>query len=167
MSETFDEYRQRLLGYLGDRDPIAVLGASAHDLRAIVAGNDEAALRTSPAPGKWSVAQILAHLADDEIVLGWRLRAVLADSGCALAGFDQERWADALRYAEIPAATSLERFDQLRAWNLDLLRGLRADEWERYGMHSERGRESVRDMARLYAGHDLNHTLQVKRIVGR
>ncbi|MGZ8868796.1 MAG: DinB family protein [Thermoanaerobaculia bacterium] len=166
MSESFDDYKQRLLGYLGDRDPIDVLGATAKDLRAPVVGKDEAVLRASPSPGKWSVAQIAAHLADDEIVLGWRLRAVLADSGCEIAGFDQATWANTMRYAEIPAATSLERFDQMRAWNLDLLRGLRPEEWERYGIHSERGRESVRDMARLYAGHDLNHTLQIARIVG-
>jgi hypothetical protein len=165
MSESFDEYKQRLLGYLGDRDPLAVLGATANDLRARIAGHDEAVLRARPSPGKWSVGEILAHLADDEIVLGWRLRAVLAESGCEIAGFDQARWADELRYTEIPAATSLERFDRMRAWNLALLRGLRPDEWDRYGMHSERGRESVRDMARLYAGHDLNHTLQIERIV--
>ena len=160
----FEDLR-RLLGYLGDRDPLDVQSTTAEELRRLIAGRSDETLTRSPAPGKWSVAQILGHLAEGEIVLGYRMRSMLAESGCAIAAYDQARWAESMRYEGIPAATSLERFAQLRAWNLAMLKDLSDEEWERFGLHSERGRESVRDTARLYAGHDLNHTMQIRRIV--
>ncbi|HSN68350.1 MAG TPA: DinB family protein [Thermoanaerobaculia bacterium] len=165
MSESFDEYKRRLHGYLGDRDPLEVQSETVEQLRRLIHGRSDETLTRSPAPGKWSVAQILGHLADGEIVLGYRMRSMLAESGCPIAAYDQARWAESMRYSEIPAATSLERFAQLRAWNLALLSNLSDEEWDRFGVHAERGRESVRDTARLYAGHDLNHTMQIRGIL--
>lgn len=165
MSESFDDYKRRLHGYLGDRNPLEVQAETVEELRRLIHGRSAEDLTRSPAPGKWSVAQILGHLAEGEIVLGYRMRSALAESGCAIAAYDQARWADAMRYRDTPAAVWLERFAQLRAWNLEMLRGLRDEEWERFGLHAERGRETVRDMARLYAGHDLNHTIQIREIL--
>lgn len=160
------EYRERMFGFVGDRDPLEVQRETADAIGRLIAGRSDAVLRKNPAPGKWSVAQILSHLADAEIVGGFRLRAALAEPRSALAAYDQDLWAQSMRYDEIPAAASLERFAQLRAWNMALYASLREDEWERFAIHAERGRESVRDHARLYAGHDLNHMTQVRRILG-
>lgn len=165
MSESFEEYKARLLGYVGERDPLEILRGSATALEQLLRGTAPERLTAAPAPGKWSVAEILAHLADDELILAYRMRAVLVTPGSEILAFDQERWSKALRYRDIPAAASLHAFRTFREWNLELLGRLSKQEWDAFGIHEERGKESIRDMVLIYAGHDINHTNQVRRIV--
>jgi len=162
--ESFDEYKRRLLGYLGERDPLEVMAATPAALRARVDALSAAALYAAPAPGKWSVAQIMAHLADSDLVFAYRVRTILAKSGTPIAAYDQDGWAAAFRYEQVPPEQSLERITAVRESTLVLLRALSAEEWQRYGIHEERGKESVDDLTRLYAGHDFNHMQQVDRI---
>jgi uncharacterized damage-inducible protein DinB len=136
-------------------------------LRALVAGRDERELARPPAPGRWSVREILAHLADCEVVLAWRLRSILATSGVPLQAFDQDRWAAAFKYDQVPCSESLDLFEANRRANLRLLRSLDPALFENFGMHQERGRESVNHLIRLNAGHDLNHLRQIEAILGR
>jgi hypothetical protein len=165
MSETSEQYRDRLAGYVGQRDPMKILQETPALLRRLIVRKSPALLARRPQPEKWSVREILSHLADDELVLGYRLRMVLANPGCAIEGFDQAQWAKVLRYSSIEPARSVARFREIRQWNLDLMSRLSPEEWQRYGVHAERGRETPRDMALLYAGHDLNHAAQIRRIV--
>jgi hypothetical protein len=123
-------------------------------------------LRQRPAPGKWSVTEILAHLADTEIVASWRIRAVLGSPGTPLQAFDQDTWATAGHYDRRDARTSLELFRVLREVNLALYKTLTPEQWKHHGMHAERGVETVEHTVRLFAGHDLNHTRQVELILG-
>ena len=123
-----------------------------------------ARLSKPPAKGKWSVRQILAHLAEDELVWGYRIRKVLETNGVAIEGFDQERWALTGRYESSDPRISLEMLRALRAANLQLLNGLSKSQWKRYGRHSEFGRLTIERISRMLAGHDLNHRMQVKRI---
>jgi hypothetical protein len=166
MRETPQEYTQRILSNIGDADPWDVLASTQSRLRHLVEGRSEDMLRRKTAPDRWSVAEILAHLADCEVVTGWRLRSILASSGAALQPFDQNRWADVFRYQQTPANDSLELFDANRRGNLRLLRGVDPALHENFGMHAERGRESISHLIRLYAGHDLNHLRQVEALVG-
>ena len=163
--ESIAEYKKRTFDLVAGADGLTVQRATAATLRRIISSVPQELLTRKPAPNKWSIAEIIAHLADDEIVLGYRIRSILANSGCAIVAFDQDRWASVMRYSEIPAEVSLERFERLREWNLALLEQLTDEEWERFGMHEERGRESVRDLALFYAGHDRNHLQQIERIV--
>src|SRR5690606_29240641 len=103
------------------------------------------------------------HLADTELVYGYRLRNVLAADEPEIAAYDQDAWCDRLRYNDEDLADALDELDVLRRRNLRLLERLRADEWERGGQHEERGRESVRQMVRLLAAHDLAHLGQIER----
>ena len=165
MKETFAQYKARLFGYVGQRDPMAILRQTPSILQRLVARQSPRRLRRQPKPGKWSVAEILAHMADVEIVLAYRVRRVLAQPRAPIEAFDQDVWAAALRYRGIDPAKSLARQRELRRWNIDLLGRLTAEEWSRFGNHSERGRESVRDMVKLLAGHDRNHTGQVRAVL--
>ena len=167
MSESSAEYKARLIGYVGERAPLEILSETAATLRQLLEGADAEALVRPPAPGKWTIAEILAHLADDEFILAYRMRAVLVDPGVEIISFDQNRWADDLRYRETRPEASLHAFEAARRWNLELMNTLTPEEWSRYGVHEERGRESIRDMALLYAGHDINHSNQIRAIVGR
>lgn len=157
-------YIAALLGMLGDRDPMAVLAELPDAVDGLLAGVPEAKLRQPEAPGKWSLAQVVQHLADSELVWGWRLRLVLAHDRPAITGYDQDAWAERLRYAEAPLDDAREQLRVLRRVHLRMLRGLRPEERARVGVHSERGEESVEHLVRLYAGHDLVHRRQLARI---
>ena len=157
-------YIRALFDLLGDRDPLEVQRELVPALREAIAGLSEADLRRPERPGKWSIAQVIQHLADGELVTGYRYRAAIAQDGIEIAGYDQDAWADNLHYADADVESALTDLAALRAANLRLLSRLTEEEWQRAGMHAERGRESVRQLARLDAGHDLLHRRQIERI---
>jgi hypothetical protein len=159
-------YVRALLDLLGSRDPFAVLGELLPWLERRTAGLDEGTLRRAEAPGKWSVIDVVQHLGDAELVMGFRIRTVLTEMEPKLQGYDQDRWASVLRYAEVPIDLALGQLRGLRGANLRLLRTLTPEQRERVGLHSERGRESVDLMLRMMAGHDLVHRRQIDRILG-
>jgi hypothetical protein len=159
-----DRYIQMLLDTLAGRDPLVTMPELPRAIEALVAGLDDAALRRPEKPGKWSVIQVVQHLADSEIVWGYRARKVLAAPGATIAGYDQDAWSATLRYDAANLEIALAQLRAMRAANLALLGSLTDEEWERAGMHSERGPESVRQMSRLIGGHDFVHRNQIARI---
>jgi DinB superfamily len=92
---------------------------------------------------------------------------MIENSGCPLAGFDQDKWARLGDYSSWKPADALQLFGLLREANLRLLKQLKAEEWARHGMHAERGKISVRDLARHMAGHDMNHVDQTRTILAK
>jgi tRNA-binding protein len=166
MIETPQQYTARLLSLSADTDPLTVLQTTAARLRTLIAGRSREDLGRQPEPSRWSVVQILAHLADAEIVGAWRFRSVLESDGVALQPFDQNVWADGFRYADTDPFESVQLFDVNRRATLALLTRVEPQRREHHGMHAERGRESVDHLMRLYAGHDLNHLGQVERLIG-
>jgi hypothetical protein len=157
-------YIASLLTVLGDRDPFAVMEEQADALAAIGAGVPDPLLRRPEAPGKWSMIEVMQHLADTELVYGYRVRTTLATPGAPIIGYDQDVWARTLRYRDATFAEAMEQMRILRRINLRLLKSLSEEELDRFGMHSERGRESVRQVIRLTGGHDLVHRRQLERI---
>ena len=166
MSETVLEYKERLHSHLSGKDTLTVLSETPAILRQLTESVPDNVLRHRPAPEKWSVMEIAAHLADVEIVIGWRTRLILgAEDGVPILGYDQDRWVVAGKYDKQPLSSALDAFTALRRRNLELYRSLTAEQWNKYGLHSERGEESVRDVVKLNAGHDLNHLEQIRRIL--
>ncbi len=157
-------YADAMLEYLGGREPLPVFAKTPEDLRNAVAGLSQKQLETPEKPGKWSIAAVVQHLADVEIVLGFRYRKLLGQPGAALPAIDQDAWADRLGYltADVPAA--LEDFEAVRRANLRLLRRVTPEQLQLFGMHEERGRETLQHMIRLYAAHDCYHLYQIERI---
>ncbi|HET9424348.1 MAG TPA: DinB family protein [Gemmatimonadaceae bacterium] len=159
-------YTAAVLALVGDRSPVDILAATEARLRESIRGLSKAQLAKPEAPGKWSINHVLRHLADSEIVWGWRLRMVLSHDRPTITGYDQDAWADRLRYGEADAGESIAEFAALRAGNLRLLRQASPEDMQRVGVHAERGEESVAHMMKLYAGHDLLHLNQIQRISG-
>lgn len=157
-------YIEAVLDLVGDRNPVELLEELPTALEAIVAGVGGAELRRPEAEGKWSMSEVLAHLSDSELVWAYRLRMVLAEADPVLTGYDQDRWATYLRYRDRDPEAAVEEIRFFRGRNLELVKGLSDEERARSGRHSERGRESVEHMIRLYAGHDLVHRRQLERI---
>ncbi len=159
-----EAYTSALLGLLGTQNPLVVLRETPDALRAAVERLTPAQVGHPEAPGKWSTRQVVQHLADAELVGGFRLRMILAHERPALAPYDQDLWANRLRYGDSDIHEALEQFSVLRRANLRLWGGASPAELARAGMHAERGEESVEQMRRLYAGHDLAHRHQLARI---
>lgn len=158
------KYTQSLLELLDGREPLAVLSELPKALHAAIDGLSAADLARPEAPGKWSILHVLDHLTDQESVVAYRIRSVVAEDEPQLRGYDQDLWAARLRYGTAPAATVLGELQGLRQRNRRLLEALDAAEFERIGQHTERGPESVRRICLLTAGHDLVHRRQIARI---
>jgi hypothetical protein len=165
MKETVQEYIARIQGKVAGKDPLRVQSTTAMKLGSLLKRKTPAKLRKRPAPDKWSVAEILAHLADAEIVTSWRVRSILGAPGTPLQAFDQDAWAAAGQYARRDARKSLEQFRVLREGNLALFKSLKPEQWKHYGMHAERGEESLETILLRIAGHDINHLEQIEAIL--
>jgi uncharacterized damage-inducible protein DinB len=158
------EYVAAVLGLLGDRNALDVLEQTAQALgRTLHALSDEQ-VKQPEADGKWSVRDVLQHLADSELVWGFRLRMALTQDRPRLVGYDQDLWAARLHYEHSDPRQALEQFGVLRRSNLALLKGASDDDWQRVAVHAERGAQTIEQMVRLCAGHDLVHLNQVERI---
>jgi hypothetical protein len=160
--ETPAQYVQRILSNVEGKDPLQVLGATAAKLRRSVHDAAPDMLRRRPAPDKWSPVEIIAHLADVEIVMSWRFRSILAHDGVPIQPFEQDEWVANLRYEATDPAESVDLFEAARAANLRLLRRVDPRRLENHGMHPQRGRETAAHLIRLLAGHDLNHLTQLE-----
>jgi uncharacterized damage-inducible protein DinB len=158
------EYTAAILDLLGTGDPIDVLKRTPDAIRDAIAGLSDAQLSQPESPGKWSLRHVVQHLADSELVWGYRLRMVLAQERPLITGYDQDLWSERLHYERQPIDEALDRFAVLRRSNLRLLSDAAADDLRRIGVHAERGEESVSRMIGLYAGHDLLHLRQLARI---
>jgi hypothetical protein len=159
-------YVAAVLELLGERDPLQLLRGTPDELRRAMEGHDRTRLTRPEAPGKWSVRDVVQHLADNDLVWGFRLRMTLAHERPPLAGYDQDLWAQGLAYDRVTPEEALEAFAAMRRANLALLERVPDAALDRVAIHSERGEESVRAMIPLYAGHDLVHLRQVERILG-
>jgi uncharacterized damage-inducible protein DinB len=159
-----DAYVAGVLEALGQRDPLQVMRETPARLRAIVSKLPASAITAREAPGKWSIGEVIQHLADSELVGGNRFRMVMAHDRPPLLAYDQDLWAERLRYSESNVNDALEEFTTLRRSNVRLFEHATDEDFKRVGMHSERGAESLRHLLKLYAGHDLVHLRQIERI---
>ena len=167
MPESFEAYRSRVRGYLGDRDPLQVLRRTPTDLEQVVAGLPETAAARRPKPQKWSVLEIVAHMFDAELAFGWRIRSVVTDPGAPLPWFDQDKWAESLQYNSRHLSAELHQFRALREANLVVIESVPRSAWpDHYGIHKLRGRQTLADFVEMEAAHDLNHLRQISGMVG-
>jgi hypothetical protein len=162
VSETVQQYTQRILANAQGLDPIKVQSATNKKIVRLTKGASAAKLRKRPAPDKWSVAEILAHLADVEIVIGWRMRSILANPGTPIQAYDQNAWVSSGHYDKRDPRKSIEIHRVLREANLALLKSLTHAQWKHSGQHAERGEESIDRIVRMLAGHDVNHIQQIE-----
>ncbi|HET9283100.1 MAG TPA: DinB family protein [Candidatus Angelobacter sp.] len=165
MQETGEQYTQRLLSYGEGKDPLRLQQAAPKKLAKLLKGKNKKQLTRKPAPDKWSIAEIVAHLADGEIAIAWRLRQILSSNAIPIQAYDQDSWARTFDYARRDPRQSLANFTSLREANLALLKSVPRKLWDNYGVHQERGNESISHVVRMVAGHDINHLLQIEAIL--
>ncbi len=117
-----------------------------------------------PAPDRWSVRQIVCHLADSEIVGRDRFSRVIAEDNPTIVGYDQDAWATRLDYHKRKFSQALETFRRIRGENFELLKELPEDTYRRIGTHNERGPLSLYDLLRIYAEHAEGHARQIRDV---
>ncbi len=147
-----------------DSRALSILASTPRRLETLLSsvGPREAVAR--PMPGKWSIKEIVSHLADTELVYGYRYRRTIAEPGASLGEFDQEIWAKELLYRKQPLDTIKETFSALRKQNLVLLKLVPKGVWSQHASHPEYGTISLREMVAHLATHDRNHLSQIERI---
>jgi uncharacterized damage-inducible protein DinB len=121
-------------------------------------------LQNKPSPDKWTAAQILAHLAEAEIVWAYRFRKVVGSNGQPIEAYDQKEWVKNSGYLQSDPHLALSLFQIVRKANVEWLKSLTTEQKEKFGIHSERGKESILQMVRMMAGHDINHLQQMELI---
>jgi uncharacterized damage-inducible protein DinB len=138
-----------------------------------IAGLSPEELSRRVLPGKWTIREIVAHVADSEICGALRIRLTLSQPGSPLPAYDQDRFAGALAYAEFDAtllSETLELFGRLRAVTSRLLRRAGDADWKLTGIHREWGEMTLRQLLELYADHGERHLSQIlerRRAIGR
>jgi uncharacterized damage-inducible protein DinB len=165
LSETAQEYTARMLELSSGKDPLKVQASTPAKLHRLVTRASRRLLTRRPASGKWSIAEIVAHLADTETVFAYRLRMILSRDGTEIQAFDQNRWAEVEQYDRVNTAGALAVFTALRCANLALVKRIGPAQRKQFGIHQERGKESIEHMEKMNAGHDLNHLSQIERIL--
>ncbi|MDQ6707475.1 MAG: DinB family protein [Acidobacteriota bacterium] len=151
--------------YVGNRDPVEILSSTPGRLKELLNRLGAEGVQVSLSPGKWSVREIVCHLADTEIAHGFRMRQALAEARHIIQPFDQDRWAE--NYAGFNAHAALDVFAALRKWNAGLIAAIPSEALLKPLTHPERGEMTIRTLIETMAGHDLNHLQQIETIAGR
>jgi hypothetical protein len=149
--------------YLADAPPHDVLEMTAVTIARLIRNSDAAQLTRAPAPGKWSIRDIVCHLADCEITFAFRLRQTVAESHHVIQPFDQEAWASP--YGALNAHDALDAFTAFRLWNMHFIRAVGAAAESKPVRHPERGEMTFRTIIETMAGHDINHLRQIENLV--
>lgn len=149
--------------FLEGRQPLEVIAQTPAALQALVTRANSDQLTRKPAPGKWSVSEILAHLADCELVFGFRLRQTVAEDDHTIQPFDQDKWA--VGYSKISAEQALSTFSALRDWNIKFIRAAGPAALSKKVTHPERGAMTFQTILETMGGHDVNHLKQVEGLL--
>ena len=151
--------------FLDGRPVEAILADSPSALALLLTELGPVRSNTALAPGKWTPAEVICHLADCELVFAFRLRQTLAEEGHVIQPFDQDKWA--VHYPDTDAGEALALFSALRNWNLKLIHNALPTSANRTVTHPERGTMAFQTIVETMAGHDLNHIAQLKAIAGK
>ena len=162
MQETAKEYTDRLFSYVEKDDPLKIMHSTIGRVQRYLNNAGRTRKQTG---GKWNVSDLLAHLAEGEMVYGYRIRTIARNNGCSIQGYDQNVWVADSNYLKKNPKLAFELFRSLRLSNIAYLKSLTKNQWECYGIHSERGKESVRHLTKMMAGHDRNHLRQIERLI--
>ena len=148
--------------HLGGSDPMEIISTTADRLGRLTSGFGPDVCDRRPALGKWSIREIIAHLADCEMVFAFRLRQTLSEEHPSIQPFDQGVWAERYKIYDLPSAIAL--FSAARAWNVKLLQGTSEAERKLTVVHPERGSMTLWTIVETMAGHDVNHLNQLERL---
>ena len=140
--------------------------AQAGELERLIAEASADIIARKPGENRWSILQIVCHLADAELLAWARIRRLITQDRAKMWGYQQEVWADRLGYQQRKVETVLARFALLRRENAELLDGLPAAIWQQTGDHDLYGTLSLQQLIEDYLDHTAKHLDQIKQLLG-
>ena len=149
--------------HIGDQDPVAVLRTSLDDYHARIPRLSAADWRRPWRPGKWTVAQIIVHVTQWEMIMGLRVRCGVAAPDFTLQPLDQ----DELMRVEgevVSGPAAYDAFDAVRRMNIAFAESLSPEQRRQRVMHPERGPIDVEQLLVTLAGHGVHHFKQIASI---
>lgn len=152
----------RYAACLGDADPLVVIAHTPARIAELVSKWVPGAGERSLGPGKWTVREIISHLADCDLAFGFRLRQALAEPHFTVQPFDQDLWG--ARYAVYDLHSAMVAFSAFRNWNRRLIDSATPEDNARPVRHPEMGEMTFRTLVEIMAGHDLNHLAQFEKM---
>ena len=152
---------------LNGRNPAEVMRSTPDRLKSRLSTLSAEQIANAPAPGKWSVREILCHMADCEVAWAWRLRKTYGEDRPALQPFEQDAWARAYGGSGYTAEAALRTWEALRAWNLALLDTLSEPEKTRSAEHATLGELTLWKIVEIAAGHDLHHLDALEKLTSK
>jgi len=162
-----ESYIAAIIAKAEGRDPLEVLAETPALFAGRLSSHSDTELRSRPFDGKWTPLEVFGHLRDAEWVYGYRSRAIFCDDQPTILGMDQDKWVSRQEHNEADPAELLEEFSTLRKFNLRLWRSLTAEDLERFGVHNERGEETLGRLLPMLAGHDRWHLDQFDRYTAK
>jgi hypothetical protein len=164
MQEDPKTYQQRILSYASGLDPLKIMESTPEKLKSYFSDATPETWKRKTANNGWTAGDIFAHFGEGELVGATRIRMIAGSDGIPIQAFDQDAWTANAGYLSSNPQQALELFTVVRNANLAFLKSLPSDYWQHYGMHSERGKETLEDVVRMYCGHDLNHLRQLDKL---
>jgi uncharacterized damage-inducible protein DinB len=149
--------------YLQQEDPLAVIAATPQRLEQLINSKSEEKLQANPVPKKWSVRDILCHLADTEVAFAYRLRQTVAEPHHIIQPYDQDAFATV--YTHRSAREALDTLSAIRHWNILFIRSVVPNALTKPVTHPERGTMTFQTILETMAGHDLNHSSQITTLL--
>ena len=153
---------------LGARDPAEVLRETPGKLADLLKPLSLEVIETKPAPGKWSIRELLCHLADCELVWAWRLRMIYGSTddpnGPLLQTFDQDLWSRAYDGPGYTTSAARATWSAMRQWNLALIEGFAEEDKRRPASHPDLGPVTLGHIVEIAAGHDLHHLAGIEEL---
>jgi hypothetical protein len=152
----FASYAQADIDLVEGDDAVAALLRQRHETLALFARFGEQGGNLTYAPGKWTIKQILGHLADDERIFAYRALCVARGDSRPLPGFDENAYASAARFESRTLLDLLADYEAVRNASVTLFRGLDRESWLRRGTVHDYA-ATPRGLAFHIAGHELHH----------
>jgi uncharacterized damage-inducible protein DinB len=149
--------------YLQQEDPLSVISSTPQRLEELINSKSDEKLQANPAPNKWSVRDILCHLADTEVAFAYRLRQTVAEPHHIIQPYDQDAFATA--YTHRSSREALDTFSAIRRWNILFIRSVVPHALTKPVTHPERGTMTFQTILETMAGHDLNHLSQITALL--
>lgn len=140
-----------------DREQIDIFEDAGRKLKQAIRGLDASDLDAVPVAGKWSIRQVVVHLADTDLVLAERMKRVIAEEKPRLLAFDENLWVKNLHYELQSADDAADLLEMNRRLMANVFRLLPKEAFARVGIHSEAGEMSLAQLAEKSISHFEHH----------
>ena len=158
-------YYERYIALVPEGNILEVLESQLADLRALVEAVPEERAGHRYAPGKWSIREVMGHLADTERILAYRAFSIARGETQPLNGYEPEQYSVQGEAERTSLRDLFQEFEHVRRGTIAMLRRLSAEAWRRVGTASDSA-ISVRALAYVMAGHVPHHLRIVREQYG-